>query len=210
MPSLKELLDEIEIKTDDLEKDDPLDPTKVKLEDLPEEQRPIFEKALGLLNEQTNELAKKDLVIQTLQSTQKEPDPVKPTDEEKGIFGLEKDDPYVGAFQQLNDAISGISKKTEVDAEKEFKTNLKKFAGKNPDIVRYANDMDRIREDHPTLITDIPKLYSLAKQVVERRKEKPKPTTESTGTSPNNIVQIQQGKTIAEAFSLAEQKLGGK
>ena len=208
MPSLKELLDEIEIKTDDLEKDDPLDPTKVKLEDLPEEQRPIFEKALGLLNEQTNELAKKDLVIQTLQSTQKDPDPV--VDDEKDELGLEKDDQYAPIFNKLFNAIEGISKKTEVDAEKEFKTNLKSFAKDNSDIVRYANDMDRIANEHPTLMNDIPKLYSLAKQVVERRKEKPKPTTESTGTSPNNVVQIQQGKTIAEAFSLAEQKLGGK
>jgi hypothetical protein len=151
-----------------------------------------------------NELAKRDLVIQTLQSVKaKEKEDPPKVDEEKDEFGLEKDDQYAPVFKKMFDAIGDLKTDKVVDAKAEFETNLKSFADKNKDIVQYANDMDKIGKEHPTLMTDIPKLYTLAKKMAEGRKTQQK-RTETTGNPSSTVIPIQQGKTIAEAFELAE------
>ena len=76
MTSLKELLDELEIKTDDLDKDKDKDDDKkkdddlnlkdIKLDDIPEKQRPIFQKLIDTVETQTNEISRRDLLINSL------------------------------------------------------------------------------------------------------------------------------------------------
>jgi len=72
MPSLKEILDDLDIKTDDLEKkndDNEVDLSKVKLDDIPEAQRPVFQKMMSVVDEAKTELARRDIVIGTLRES---------------------------------------------------------------------------------------------------------------------------------------------
>ena len=105
------------------------------------------------------------------------------------------------------DEINSLKAASTVDAAKEFETNLKTFAEANKDIVRYANDMDNLLKDHPTLQGDIPKLYQLAKSVHERRENPKKHVTETSGMSSTNVQNLSESKSISEAFDLAESKL---
>lgn len=204
MTTLKDLLDDLEIEP----KEDELNLKDVKIEDIPEEHRPIFEKAMGIIEEQTNELSRRDLMIDTLKSVK----PVVKEPEEE-----EETDPVQMKFKALEAEIATLKSGKVVDEQKEFETNLKEFASKNKDIVRYAKDMDQLLVEHPTLTRDIPKLYALAKSINERRenlvsdkKDELSPrrnVTESSGMPTANVGNATQGKTIGEAFDLAEKNL---
>jgi hypothetical protein len=117
------------------------------------------------------------------------------------------DDPMDARLKKIEDAITGMATAKTVDAQETFETNLKTFAEANKDIVRYANDMDVLLKDHPTLQGDIPKLYQLAKSVHERREKPRKHVTESSGMSSTNVTAKSESKSISEAFDLAESKL---
>ena len=169
------------------------------LDDIPEEQRPIFEKAMGIIEEQTNEISRRDLMIETLKSVKPEEKPPKVDDPPD-----EDEDPR---FKVMQDEINSLKSANVVDAKVEFETNLKEFASKNKDIVRYVKDMDILLKDHPTLQNDIPKLYELAKSVHEGRENPRKHTTETSGMSSQHVTAKSESKTIGEAFDLAESKL---
>ena len=228
MASLKELLEGLEIDVSDLEeKKDEINLKDIKLDDIPEKQRPIFQKLIDNAENLTLEVSKRDIVIKSLkdavgagikQTQEKDPDK-----KEKILGVLESDDPYAPAFQKIADAIEGISAKGKVDKEKEFETNLIGFAKENKDIVKYVKDMDALLEKHPTLKGDIPTLYTMAKNISERRLikasdkkdelEKQKNAnrfrSEGSGISGTNVVGISNAKTISEAFDLAEKKIAG-
>ena len=201
MTTLKQLLDDIEIDTDD--KDDKIDFKEIKLDDLDEKSRPIVEKAMSIMEDQTNEISRRDLMIQTLKDV-KPPDDPPPKNDDPPVID---DDPSEARIKKLEDAILNLGKAKEVDAAKEFEINLKTFAEANKDIVRYANDMDNLLKDHPTLQGDIPKLYQLAKSVHERRENPKKHVTETPGMSSQSVQNLSESKSISEAFDLAESKL---
>ena len=222
MPNLKQLLDELEIKTDDLDeggKKDDINLKDVKLDDIPEAQRPIFKKLIDTTESLTNEVAKRDLIINTLKDvkTLATEEKEKPKTEEEKVLGvLDKTDPYAPVFQKLSDAIEGIKLDKQKNTDEEFKNNLISFAKENKDIVRYVTDMDNLIEQHPSLKADIPKLYILAKAVHERRttQEKTKKEdlqkdpnrfrTESSGMSGRNVTELSNAKSIQEAFEMVE------
>jgi hypothetical protein len=222
MTTLKQLLDDLEIEVEDDKKDDEIDLKNVKLEDITEEQRPIFEKALNIINDQTTELSKRELIINTLKEDRVKPQTVIDEDKEEKILGvLDTDDQYAPAFKKLADAIEGISKKDEINEQEQFEENLKTFAIKNKDIVKYVKDMDKLLFKHPTLSNDIPTLYHLAKNISEGREKlkgnkreelesKDNLVFENSGQSLGNVTNITQAKTIGEAFELAQKKIGGK
>jgi hypothetical protein len=199
--NLKEILDDLDIDTEE-------DPLKdVKLDDLDEKARPIVEKAMGLISDQTNTIAARDLQIQTLMSVHKEKEPEKKKEEKE-----EDLDENETRFRKLESSIEGLKTATTVDTEAEFETNLRAFAEKNKDTVRYVSDIQKLVDDHPTLKTDVPKLITLAKSVFERReelkKEPKKKTTETSGFDVKNVSDLTQGKTISEAFDNAEKQMG--
>lgn len=221
MANLKQLLEELEIDVnddDDDDKNDEPDLSSVKLEDIPEEHRSLFKKAIDTIEAQTNEISKRDIMLNTLKDyVPKDKPKDKPKDEDEKILGvLDKDDPYAPAFQKLADAISGISKASEMDQEKKFQEDVTNFAKENPDIVRYAQDMDKLLAEHPSLQNDIPKLYLLAKNINERRdvksKDRPKRNRQSgerSGVANSNVTDIKNYKSIDEAFEAAYNKIGG-
>jgi hypothetical protein len=237
MTTLKQLLEDLDIDTSDIDdgnnKDDKNEPdiNNLKLDDIPEEQRPIFKKLKDTLDQQTNELAKRDLALKTMkdaviaaQRTQPKNNDNKDTDnnEDDKVFGiLPADDPYAPVFKKLGDTLDQIKNANQKDTEAEIRQNIQNFATQNPDMVQYAEDMDKLVAAHPTLINDIPTLYNMAKQVKEGRKAKVENKkndmnrsnnarnhiTESPGFSNANVVETKESKSIGEAFANAQESL---
>ena len=220
MPSLKEILDDLEIKTDDLEKKE----EKINLDEIPEAQKPIFKKLLDTVEELKTETARKDIIIGSLRDVATKiprTEEKKTTSEEKILGVLDPNDPYAPAFQKLADMVGGLRQETAQDEEEKFRTNVMEFAKDHKDIVRYTKQMDKLMAKHPTLAGDIPTLYKLAKESSERRdglsKEKKEELersekaerhrTETSGTAGNRVVDIVQSKNINDAFQAAEKQL---
>jgi len=222
MTTLKELLDSLEIKTDDLEeeekKEEELDLTKVKLEDIPEAQRPIFKKLIDTTEQLKNDVATRDLAIKTIKQAFPKQEKKEPEKKEaKKIFGvLDPDDPYAPVFSKMEEALTGMAREKEVNQEEQFKTNLIKFAKEHKDIVRYANKMDEIVAENPTLMRNIPRLYNLAKVEMEGGEDKQfehqskikKFQTERSG--PANVKDTSNVKSISEAFDAAEKQINSR
>ena len=218
MSSLKQLLDELEIDTGDLEKKDEIDLSTIKIEDLPEEQRPIFKRAMGIIDSQTNKIAGQELVIKTLKETSKIPEKGGEK-EEKGL--IDENDPYAPMFKELRDEIHSLKSEKVQDVQKIFKNNITSFVKKTPDMVRYVKEMDAILIEHPTMGKDIPTLYKMAKDLKEGRAKAQKEknddldrqgnagmsTTEMGGTASHLTRQVTAAKSIGEAFDLAEKNL---
>lgn len=227
MTTLKDLLDSLEIKTDDLEEKEEKEEINIKdlkIDEIPEKQRPYFQKLMEETEHLKNEVATRDLALKTIKQSfpKQQPEKKEEKEPEKILGVLDPSDPYAPAFKRLADMIDGVSKKEETDSETKFKENLVKFAGEHKDIVRYATDMDRLVEEHPSLMRDIPKLYTLAKTIAEGRENKSKDkreelertgklknfSAERSGTSSTNIGGITgTAKSIAEAFGAAEKQL---
>lgn len=199
-----------------------------KIEDLPEEHREKVQAALdagkGKIGELETQVAQKDMSIKTLQESfeaaskggKKEEEGKKEGGEK--LFGVSDETDYynpaftkiAGELKSLKDAV------TEKDTDS-FLGNLESVATKNPDIVKYVDDMDRIANEHPTLLKDIPKLYTLGKEVHNRRAEKEEKVrklaertesaagkgSEISGTSTGKV-SPGQVKTISEAFEQAQ------
>jgi hypothetical protein len=236
MGTLGELLEDLGIKMDDSDdKSDDNDKDKinldeVKLEDIPEKHRPVFQTLMETKSNLENELAKKDLTIDTLKDatksiitqTKTQTKTEDKTDSDEKVLGvLDPQDPYAPAFQTLANMIDGIKTESTVDKEKQWENNLRNFAKENKDIAKYAKTMDALVDEHPTLRSDIPKLYRLAKSIHEGRDKKAgdkiediKKTedanrfrTESSGISNANVQEIAEVKSISDAFNLAEKKM---
>lgn len=229
MTTLGQLLEELNIDTSDIDGGGEEDPNKdeiniddVKLDDVPENLQPVFKKMKETLDTTQNEIAKRDLVINTLKDQfnagnrgSSDNNNNNDNDEDEKILGvLDKSDPYAPVFQKLAEAINGIQQSTTVNKEQEFISNLKSFAQENPDIVRYANTMDKIVEKHPTMKGDIPTLYNMAKSMQERRDDKANDkknevnrhrnarnfSNESPGASGRNSIEVVESKSIADAM----------
>jgi hypothetical protein len=225
MTTLKELLDSVEIRTDDLEEkeeeEEKIDLKSIKLEDIPEKQRPIFKTLLETVEKQTNEISKRDIMLDAIKKFAPKPEKKeekkesKENKEKEKILGvLDPDDPYAPAFKTLADMIGNISKGKEVNEEEQFEEEIKSFAQEHNDIVRYVKDMDKLLEKHPTLKKDIPTLYEMAKKVAEGRTAKvtkfkqEKYQTEKGGMSGDKVDEIKgNAKSINEAFELSEKQL---
>jgi hypothetical protein len=229
MTTLGKLLEELNIDTSDIDDDgsdnnnnDEVNIDDVNLDDVPENLQPVFKKMKETLDTSQNEIAKRDLVINTLKDqfnagnkgNDNNNNNNNNNDDEKVLGVLDKDDPYAPVFQKLAEAVDGIKQKTTVDKEQEFIGNLKSFAQENPDIVRYAETMDKIVEKHPTMKEDIPTLYNMAKSMQERRDTKANDkenevnrhrnarsfSNESPGASSRNSVDVVESKSISEAM----------
>ena len=217
MASLKQLLDELEIDTTVKDEQDLKD---VKIDDIPEEHRPIFKKAVDIINAQTNELAKRELVIKTLKETKQEPI-IKKEEQEESVFGLEPTDPYAKVFKSLSDEIKSLKSEKVTNTQEVFKNNIITFVKENPDTVQYVKEMDAILVEHPTMGKDIPTLYKMAKDLKERRATLQKNKKdelareekagnfklESGGPAPHNVREIKEAKSITQAFDFAEKSL---
>lgn len=230
MTTLGKLLEELNIDTSDIDGNDDSNNNQdevniddVKLDDVPENLQPVFKKMKETLDTSQNEIAKRDLVINTLKdqfnagrsSNNDTQNNNNNTGEDEKVLGvLDKDDPYAPVFQKLADSINGIKENVSVDKEQEFIDNLKSFAEKNPDIVRYAQTMDKIVDKHPTMKEDISTLYNMAKSMQERRDNKANNkedevnrhrnarnfSNESPGASGRNSVDVVESKSIADAM----------
>ncbi len=235
MTSLLELLESLDIKTDDLGEDDPNkqdDPNKIKLDeikldDIPEQQRPIFKALIDKTTSLENEGSKKDLIINTLTKVAKTVNVQKETKDEgeegdEKVLGiLDKTDPYAPVFQRLADMIGSDRADKGADKEATFKKDMIAFVKDHSDIYKLAPTMDKITEDHPTMRYDISKLYKLARAIKEgsdakakekaddlkRQKDAGRSGSERDGISSVNTQDIQQSKTIKEAFDAAEKKI---
>jgi hypothetical protein len=221
--NLKQLLEELDIDTSEVEEGSDKEENKIDPEKLSESEKKIYQ-ALSSENEELkNEVSKRDILIDAMKKAQAnihQPKDKKEGDEEEKeekILGLlDKDDQYAPAFSKLANMIVGVAKKSQVTEEKSFKEGVVDFAKKNKDIVRYVKEMDELLVEHPTLKKDIPKLYKLAKNTAEERgklkkNDKTQFVTERSGVSSSNVTDMPGSKTISEAFELAEKKVvGGK
>lgn len=238
MANLKELLESLDIDLDDPndknnqddkdEKDD-INLKDINLDDIPEAQRPIFKKLMDQSENLTNELAKSNLIINTLKTTptlrdqqnNKSDDKEDKNKDDKVLGTLDKDDPYAPLFLKLAESIDNLSTQKIKDEDAEFKRNIQAFAKDHKDIFRYVKDMDMLLIEHPSLVNDIPKLYTLAKTINTGREQKSNEKKEEinkiknlnnfrierSGMSGQNASDITNAKTIEEAFNLAvEQK----
>lgn len=227
MPTLKEILDELEIDTGEDQDTKPEDP-KIDVDKLPEDQKKYFSTLNSELENLKNEVSKRDLAIGELQKAvrltsenQNKQNNQDNKKEEKILGVLDPEDPYAPAFQKIMEAVDNV--KQEIprrDPSKEFQENIVKLAKENPDIVRYVKDMDSLLQAHPTYINDVEGLYQSAKAMSERRKStesnKRKSVeaqgnainfkTESSGMSNQNVRPPDNVKSISEAFNLAMKK----
>ena len=199
-----------------------------KVEDLPEEHREKVQAAIdagkGKIGELETTIAQKDMTIKSIQeSFEKASGEGKKVDEGKKeggekLFGVsDETDYYNPAFTKIAEKLERLETAITEKDTGSFMSDLEGFTTKNPDIVRYADDMDRIANVHPTLLKDIPKLYALGKEVHNRRAEKEEKArklaertegaavkgSEISGTS-TGTVSPGQVKTISEAFEQAQ------
>lgn len=215
MTTLKQLLDDIEIDTSDLEdeEEEKISLEDVDLEKIPEEHRPYFQLALDTIENQKNDISKRDLMLEGVKKVlpKKEEKKKEVKEDEKVLGVLDPSDPYAPAFQTLADMVNGLKEEKEVDTEEQFKQNLVSFAEKNPDITRYVKEMDELVDEHPSLLNDIPKLYTLAKNLKGGKQQKKQKTGEGSGISHSNVTHISgEAKTINEAFDMATKQGGNK
>lgn len=230
MPSLGDLLKDVEIDISDLEEKDDKEEIKLedlKLDDIDEKHRPYFKKLIETVQGQEIKSAEKDLVIKTLKENlpKQTKELEKKSNKDEKILGvLDPDDPYAPVFKTLADMIGGITQKESANLDESWKSNVLSFAEKNKDIVKYYKDMDKIRnnlrDDSPWKY-DVQYLYNTAKDMVERRenirnskKEEinqnqnvRKFKTETSDISSSNASDIVESKSIAEAFEAAEGKM---
>jgi hypothetical protein len=221
---LKDLDIDIPVEGDKIEGEGK--PVELDLEKIPEEHRAAVKTAIEAgktrVGELENQVAQKDLTINTLQSSFEKAASGKPVEEKKDagekLFGVsDKDDYYNPAFVKIAEDLKTIRSAISGKDTDTFMGNLESFATKNPDIAKYAVDMDRIAAEHPTLLKDIPKLYTLGKGVHDRRAEKEEKVRKSTereinaaalgsetGGTASGKVQPGQVKTITEAFENAQ------
>jgi len=219
MPTLKEILDEIDVKTDDLEEKNDIDISSVKLDDIPEKERPIFKKLLDTVNEKTNELAKNDIIIKTLRSTYTEKKEEKK--EDKKDDNDDETDPIKKELKTLRQELLEIKQGKEVNREEQAKEDIVNYLKEHKDAIRYVQDADKLLAKHPTLKYDAENLFDLAKKSYDTRTGKQKnkqdeinrektarnKQTESFGTSSTRVSDVSNAKSISEAFELAEKKL---
>ena len=228
MATLKELLEEIEIDVSDLEDkgdgegEEKVDLKDVKLEDIPEEQRPLFQTLLKTVEDQTNSIAKQNLVITTLKTAVPKEEKVEKV--EKDDLGLDENEPSTAVLKTILSEIKGIKDGKVADKESNWERNVAVFATKNKDIVRYAPDMDKLRnelvEDSP-LKYNVAALYKLAKSIREGRETKKETKednlnrqdnvkryrTEDSGFPSQSVDNISgNSKTIEEAFTEMEKQ----
>ena len=202
--------------------------TEFDLESIPEEHREAVKTALGAKDTEIgglkNENASQGLAIDKMTQAFKGAGGQKTTEEtdteDEDIFGLGKDDFYAPVFKKLNDGIESIKTGMNNNVQDNWQGDLESFAQKNPDIVRYAKDMDRIVEKHPTMKNDLPQLYKMGKEIFEGREATQKKAreqndrennantnaNESGGTGKDKIG-AGQASTIADAFEQAKSQL---
>ena len=186
------------------------------MEKIPEEQKQYITTMKDMLTAKDNDIANKDLVINTLKTNKPKPkEELKPKEEE-----LDDTDPYASSFKKLNDRLDAMDANATGNQEKNWKNNLVAFAQKTPDIAKYVKDMDVLMEEHPTLRNDVPTLYTMAKTVAERRntklEEKKKDlnivkdakrfSTETDSSARQTVTTGGNAKSIAEAFEIAEKE----
>ena len=236
MGTLKELLDELNVNTDDLEDEDKdenkdeISPENIDLDSFSDEQKPVIKKLLDEREVFLNEVAKNQLIIKTLKdafpnSNKKiENKPEKAKDENEGedeeFFGLKLDDPYARVMKKMYNDITRTNDHSQViEAEKQFVQNVKAFSQENPDMVRYVKDMDELRSQlspKSSLRYDIKKLYNLAKNQDERRIDNKKNKQEiknknfrleRSGISGTNVDNVKNFEDLESAFDGAVDKI---
>jgi hypothetical protein len=234
MPSLLEILNDLDIDTSDLDGDDKnqdenkIDLSEFKVDDVPEDQRPFVQKLIEERENLTNEVSKRDLMINTMrdmvgnnQNNQNRNNSDNNNNDNKDddkILGVGKDDPYfelANAVNTISGKLSSMDEEKAKNAKTSFEQNLVSFAQENKDVVRYAKDMDALIDEHPTLKNDIPKLYKLAKAVGEGRENKSNQKkeelsntnsglrSESSGVPNASVKDLSNVKSIEDAFDLA-------
>lgn len=218
MPTLKELLDEMEISIDDDEQK-PKEEPKIDLSKLPEDQRKFIENLQSGQESLKNELSKRDIMIKAMQDSMKNiPKPTPDPKPEKILGVIDPDDPDVEKFKAIANAIEGLkSQIPTVNEEEEFQKSVGKLYKDHPDMVRYVKDMEILIKKHPTYRSDLEECYNIAKAVGERResarnlkKEDLQSRgnvlnfrSESSGMVGTGVTPPTTAKTISDAFDLA-------
>jgi hypothetical protein len=202
MPSLKQIFEEMDIDISDIKLEEEEEKPELDLEKIPEDQREVVS---NMMEQYKNDIAAKDLTIQTMNQMIEK---TKPKEEHKVEEKEEEEDPYLKEIRSLREEITSLRNERHQNTEEKFMDDVRSFAKDNPDIVRYATDMDNLRKnlrpDSP-LMYDVQSLYSFVKK--EKGGEK-KFQTERSGVSARNTQKIQQANSMAEAFENAESSLG--
>ncbi len=207
MATLKDLLDEIDVKLDDEEESTEED--NFDINKIPEDQQKHYNKLTSEIEDFKNKVAEQDLVIKTLKDAFNKATPKKEEIEEPE----DEDDELLKEVKTLRSEIAALKDSKAIDTEKQFETNMIAFARENPDVARYAETMDNLIDEYPKLKEDIPKLYKFAKSISSGKQKPKRKTGEGGGGLPlKNVTNITEAKSIKDAFNLAENKLnrGGK
>lgn len=225
--TLDELLQSLDIELEADEKDDEnKDEETFNLETIPEELRESVKAELDARDDKIgkldNTIASQGLAIDSLKESFEKAGGGKVIDEKKeeNAFGLKEDDFYLPIFKKLGDGINEIKGALTGNAKNDFNSKLEIFATKNPDIVKYAKDMDELIKRHPTMGNDLPTLYKMGKDISERREAKRKEAEtknkrekaaggnelESGGIGKGMMGEA-KSTTIADAFDKAQTKL---
>lgn len=226
-----DLLKSLEIDTSDLGGDDDgkdgsFDIGGIKIDDVPEEQRPAMKALLDTVESQKNDIATANLATQTLQNfvtnlgknSEENKGNENANDDDGKVLGVEKDNELftlAQSVQSLHSKFDGIETDKKTNIEETFKSDVKSFAADHKDIVQFANEMDQLVADHPTLRGNISLLYTTAKAISEGRAKTSKSNSDKTGNSSrfetvgvsnSNVADISKVTNITEAFELAEKQ----
>lgn len=188
---------------------------------IPEEHREIVEKTIKAKEQKINELQRNYDVVNTKVQTMQESLDKALSGKSTSDDDSQEDDDVDPKIKALEEKISKLESSLTVDEEKRFNNIITQFASKNPDVKKYAKDMDAVashlgikREN----ITEqnLPLLFSFAKGIGERRDNLQKQArdelkikkaalskqSESGGTS-RDSVGPGQPSSIAEAMESA-------
>jgi len=225
MTKLSELIEELDIDLDldDNKSDDKLN--DFDLSKLPEEHRAPVQAALDAAKANNEDLVGqvsamnetiKNLQTVVTQTTVKD----KKVENDK-VLGIDNEDHYAPALKTLSDKIISLEQKLGNTALEGWKKDLAVFAEKNPDVFKVKNDMDKLANENPTLLKNIPNLFKLAKVIHgereevqkkgrkdhERKKKAAESGSETVGTPGDRTSPGGNAKTMMEAFDLAQTQL---
>lgn len=189
MTSLMEILEGLDIKIEDDDKDDKndkIDTKNIDINKIPEDQRPVVQALMNENNNLSNEVSKINLKFDTLANSTKEllqnigkgnisdtKDDKDTKDDNKILGVLDKDDQYAPVFlalsksiNEIKDSVNSVSLKDQQNQDNTWKNNVISFAKTNKDVVKYAQTMDKIRSQinpESPLFNNVEYLYNSAK-----------------------------------------------
>lgn len=187
--------------------DSKVDFEKFDTSKLPDEAKTVFKTMLDTINDSKNQLAGKDLVINTLKTVHVEK-PVAPAAPAEEIT-----DPVLKEIQDLKNELATIKRASTKTVEETFKDGIKSLVSnkETQDVVRFVPEMKTLLQQHPSLATDVNGLYYLAKlkSTGGKTKEKDetvnqnKKVTEMSTFANRDVASAKRYSSLEEAYDAA-------